>query len=112
MGRGTLRDVQNRSGTIGKIRDGSGDPLGGPRRVERTSGRSGTGRGNLGEVRYGSGTLGKVLYGSWDPRRGRGRVGGPNRRSGTGWGTLGEARDGLEEPSGCFKTGRGTLGEV
>ena len=37
--------------TLGKVRDGSGDPRKGPRRVGGPTGRSGTGRGILGEVR-------------------------------------------------------------
>ena len=54
-------------GTLGEVRDGSGDPLGGQRRVgdpwgglKRVGGHLGivgTGRGTLGEVRDGSGEL-------------------------------------------------------
>ena len=42
-------------GTAGEVRDGSGDPRGGPGRVEGPSGRSGTGRRTHGEVLHGSG---------------------------------------------------------
>ena len=39
--------------SLGEVQDGLGDPRGGPRRVEGSSGRSWTGRGTLGEVRDG-----------------------------------------------------------
>ena len=68
----------------------SGDPQGGPRRVEGPSwssgmgrkplGRSGTGLGTHPEVRDISGTLSEVREGSKDHFRG----------SRMGWGTLGE----------------------
>ena len=74
-------------GTLGEVRDGSGDPRGCPGRFVGPSGRSETGWGTLGEVRDGRwtlravwdclGTLGEVQNGSGDPRRGEGRVEGP-----------------------------------
>ena len=67
-------------GTLGKVLDGSGDPLG----------RVGTGRGTLGEVQDGSGTLKNVRDVSGNHRRGLGRVGGPSRKSGKGWESLGK----------------------
>ena len=70
-------------GTFGEIRDGSGDPRGGPVRVGGPSRRSGSDWGTRWEVRDGSG----------DPRGGPGRVGGLSRRSGTGQGTLWEVLD-------------------
>ena len=63
MGRGTLGEVQNgsgthenvwdRSGILGEVRDGLEYPHTGLGRVEGPSERSGTGRGTLGEVRDG-----------------------------------------------------------
>ena len=44
-------------GTIGEVRDWSGDPRGGPEGVVRPSRKSGTGRETLWEVRDGAGTL-------------------------------------------------------
>ena len=40
-------------GTLGEVRDGSGDPPYNPGRVGGPSGRSGTGQGTIGEVRDG-----------------------------------------------------------
>ena len=74
-GRGTLED----------LRDGSGNPWGGPGRVGRY----------LGEVRNGFG----------DPRKGTGRVGGPSGMTGTGRETIGEVRNGSEGNSVSFETG-------
>ena len=48
--------------TLGKVRDESWDPRGGPGRVGRHSGWSWMNRGTLGEVWDGSGTYPKV----WD----------------------------------------------
>ena len=63
-----------RSGTgpmaFPEVRDGSGDPRGGPERVKGPSGRFVMGRGTLGEFRDGSGTLGEVRNGSRDLRGG------------------------------------------
>ena len=68
MGWRTLLEVREGSGSLGEIRDGSGDPPEGPGRVEYTMGspgclrgplgRSGTGPKILGEIRDGSGNLG------------------------------------------------------
>ena len=64
-------------GNFLEVRDGSGEPRGGPGRVEGLSGRSGTGRVNLEEVRDGSedywggpGLVGELLENC-------GRIGGP-----------------------------------
>ena len=57
-------------GTIGEVWDGSGDPQGGPGRVEGPSGRFGTGWGTLEEVRTGRGTLEVVRDGLGDRWRG------------------------------------------
>ena len=57
-------------GTLGEVRDGSGDPRGGPGQIVGPSGRSRTGQRTLKEVRDGSGTLAEVLDGSRDPRGG------------------------------------------
>ena len=65
-------------------RDGTGDPQGGPGRVEGPFGRSRKGRGTLGEVRDGLG----------DPREGPGRAVEPSVRFGMGQGTLGDVQDG------------------
>ena len=62
-------------GTLGEVRDGEGDPRGGPRRVGGPSGRYGMARE----------TLGKVRDGSEDPWGGLGQV----VRCGTGRQTLG-----------------------
>ena len=97
-GRGTLGEVQDRSGKLLEVRDGLADPQGGPGRFEVPSWRSWTGRGTLGEVRDGL----------WDPRGGPGRIGGHSGRSGMGRGTLEEVR--VLGPSGRSGTGRGTLG--
>ena len=59
--------------TLEEVRDGSGDPQGGPGRIGVPSVRSGTGRGTLGYVRDEF----------WDPLGGPGRVGGT--QGGTGW---------------------------
>ena len=78
-------------GTIGEVRNGSGDPrrrlgwVGGP------SGKSGTGRGTLVEVRDGWGNLGEDLDGWLDNQGGSGRVGGPSERFGTGGGPSGRS---------------------
>ena len=52
-GLGTLGEVRDGWGDDRSVRDGSVDPQGGPGRVERPSGRSGTGRETHGEVRDG-----------------------------------------------------------
>ena len=52
-GRGTLGEVRKGRWTLRKVRDGLGDPQGGPARVGGLSGSSETGRGTLGEVRDG-----------------------------------------------------------
>ena len=70
MGRGTLREVRDKSGTLGDVRDGLRDPRGALGQVRGTTGRSGIGRETLVEVRDSSG----------DPPRGPGRVGGPSER--------------------------------
>ena len=54
------------------------------------------------------GTLRVVQSESGDPREGPGRFEGPSGMSGTGWGCT--VRVG--KPSGRFRTGRETLGEV
>ena len=54
-------------GTVGKVRDGSRDPRGGPRRVGVPLGRSGTGRR----------TIEEVLDRLRNPRGGPGRAGEP-----------------------------------
>ena len=59
MGWRTLGEVRDRSETLGEVREGSGDPWGGPGRVERPSWRSGTGQGSLGEAGTGRGTFGR-----------------------------------------------------
>ena len=129
-------------GTIWEVRDGSGEPRGGPGRDARPSGRSETGRNNITSYEHAQGNLGEVRVGSVDPRESGtgqrtlgvvrdgtrdhlgspGRVGGTSRRSGTGRGTLGDVRDvsgdpregprWVEGPSGRYRTGRGTLREV
>ena len=103
-----------RRGTLGEVRDGSGDPRGGPARfvepvgeVLDGSGCSGTVRGTLGEVRddFGDPRLGPQRVGgiSWRFGTGRGvpkRFGAPAERSGTGRRTLGEVWDGSRDPRG------------
>ena len=69
MGRGTLEDVRDGCGTLGLVRDKSGDPRVGPGWVGVHLGRSEMGRGTLRDV--------------WD------RSGDPSERSGAGRGTLG-----------------------
>ena len=117
LGRVGGPSVWSRTGqrTLGEVQVRSGDPRRGPGRVERPSRRFGTGlgtpedfwtgRGTLPEVREGSGdSRGNrfevlndsedpraVQAGSMDPLGGLGRVG---------------------RPSGKFRTGRGTLGDV
>ena len=97
--------------TLGEVRDGSGDPRGGPGRVEGPSGSSGTGRGTLGEVWDGSrdprgvpemgrGTLGEVRDGSVDPQKSLGRVAGPSLKSGTGRETFIQFQDRPGDPWG------------
>ena len=66
-------------GTLGEVRDGSGDTRGGPGRVGRSTRRSVMGRGNYLEV----------IDGSGDPQKGLRWVGGPAWRFWTGQGTLG-----------------------
>ena len=87
--------------TLGEVRDGSGDPRGGPGRVEGPSGWYGQGRGTLGEV--------------WDElgehRGGPGRVGRPSRRFGTGGAKIEKVRDKLGDPQEAWH-GLETLGEV
>ena len=88
-------------GTVGEVRDLSGERWGGPGMVGGPSGRSEMGRG----------TVGKVLDWSGDPRSGPGWVGGSRggpgqivglfNRSETGRGSVGEVRN-----------GSGNLGEV
>ena len=85
MGRDTLRKVRN---TFREVRDGSGHPPRGSRRVCTPSMRSGIGRDTLPEVRDISG----------HPPGGPGRVGTPSGRS--------------ETLSGRFETGWDTLREV
>ena len=107
MGRGTLGEVRDRSGDprkgprwvgeISKVQDGLGEHREGAGRLGGTSSRSKTGRGNLGEVRDGLSYLWGVQDDSQDPRNGPGYVGGPSGRSGTGLGTLGEVSDWSEE---------------
>ena len=90
-------------GTLPEVRDGSGDPQGDSRQVERSSGRSGTGRKILPGVRDRSedpprglrrmGGHRKVRDGWGGPPEGLGRVGGPSQSSGTGLGTLLDVRD-------------------
>ena len=94
-------------GTLGVVRNGSGDPWRGAGRVGEPSRRTGMGRGTLWEVRKTLGevrghsqrsetglmTLPEVRDGSGDPQNGSGRVGRPSERSGTGRETLGEVRD-------------------
>ena len=84
MGQSSLWDVLDRSGTLGMVRNGSGDPRdvldgsadpwGGPEQFVGPSGRSLTGQR----------TLRDVLDGSGDPWAGLGRMKGPSGRSGTG----------------------------
>ena len=64
---GTLEKGQMGRVNLGEVLDGSGDPRGGPIRVEGSSCESWTCLG----------TLKKVSDGSGDPRGGPGRVGGP-----------------------------------
>ena len=99
-GHGILRDIWDGSGTLGEVldgsedpwgvleeflfpseqvRDGLGDPSGGPGMVRGPSGRSGTGKGTLGEYRDGLG----------DTWRGPGRIKGLSGRFVKVWGTLG-----------------------
>ena len=78
MGRGTLREVVDRSGDS---RGGSG-MVGGP------LGRSWMGWRAIGELWDVSGNPGEVQDGSGNHQRGLGRVGGPSERSETGLGTL------------------------
>ena len=63
-----------------KVRDGSGDPRGGPELVGGLSRSSGTGRGTLGDVWCGLWTLREVRYGLGDPPGGLGWVGRNSRR--------------------------------
>ena len=51
----TLGEARDVYGTVGVVRDWSGDPRGGLGRVGEHSLRSGTGRRTFGEVREGSG---------------------------------------------------------
>ena len=101
-GRGTLREVRERSGHpwvgLGRVRD----HWVGPGQVEGTSGRSETGRGTPLEVRDVS----------RDPWRGLGRVGGRSGKSGTGWGYFLGGPGRVGGPSESSRTGRGTLREV
>ena len=57
-----------------------GDPRGGPGRVVRTTGRSGTGRGTLREVRDRLGDLPAIREGLGDPQGGLERAGRPSGR--------------------------------
>ena len=80
----TLGEVRDRTGTFLEVQDGSGEPRGGPGRVEGPWRKSGMGQGTLPEVRDGLG----------DPPVGLGWVGGPSGKSGTGRGTQGEVWNG------------------
>ena len=80
--------------TLEEVRDGSGDPRGGPRRVGGPSVRFGKVRWTLGEVRDESLDIGEVRDRWVDPRGGPRRVGGPSGRLGTVHWTVGEVRDG------------------
>ena len=115
-------------GTLREVRDGSGDPWGGPERVERPSGRSRSGRRTWGRFATGWETVGEDRDRSRDSRRGPGRAGGHSGRSGTGRGFIGEVWDGSGDPRGGLAwvgrcgtnretleevhDGQGTLGEV
>ena len=90
MGWGSSRRSGTGQGTRPKVRDGSGDPWGGQRRVGGPYGCSGTRWVTLPEVGDGSGTLGEVLDGSGDPRGGHRRIGGPSGRLVTGRGPTGK----------------------
>ena len=76
--------------TLREVRYGSGDPRGGPVRVEGLSGRFVTGRGTLGEARDGLGSLEEVWDGSRDLRGRPLLVAGPLGRFETGLRILGE----------------------
>ena len=84
MGRGTLSDVCYLLADPLGVRDGSGEPRGGPGLVGKPLRRSGTDLGTLVEVRDGSG----------DHRGIPGGVEGPTVMFVTCWGTLGEVRNG------------------
>ena len=119
MGRRTIGGPAERS------RTGRWTLGGGPRWVERPSGRSKTSRGtfvNFESRETSQGNLGQVREGSGDPPGCLGQVGRPSGRSETGQGTFEEVRDGpgdplggpgqVGEPSGRSGTGRENLGEV
>ena len=80
-------------GTLGEVRDGSGDPCGDAGRVGGKFVRSGTGRGTHSWSWMGLGTLGRHAERSCTGRGtvggGPGRVVGASLWSGTGKGTLG-----------------------
>ena len=84
MGRGTLGEIWDGLGSLGKLRNGSRDPQGGLGLVGGPSGRSGTCRGTLKEV--------------WDvsgnPRGGPGQIWVFSMRYKMGRGTLMEVQDG------------------
>ena len=76
MSRGTVGGLRKGLGTLGEVRDRSGDPWGYPGRIGGPLWLSETGRGTLGE----------------------GRVGRLSGRSGMGLGTVGDVRDGSLDP--------------
>ena len=122
MGRGTLGEVRDGSGdprgcsgrvwTIPAARDGSGDPQGGPGRVGGISMRSGTGWGTLSEARDRSGNFVEVCNGPRDSRGGPVRVEQPSGIFGTGQGTLEGVLGQVGGTSLRSGTGRRTLQEV
>ena len=98
----TLGEVWYESGDSPRVWDGSGDPRGGPGRVEERYRRFWTGRE----------TLRKVRDGLREPLGGSGRVGGPSWRSGTGRVNPPKGPGRVERPSGRAGTDWGTLPEV
>ena len=98
--------------TIGEVRNGSGDPRGGPGLVMGLTGRSGTCWGLSMRFGTGRGALGEVRDGSEDPRGGLGRVGGPSRISGTSQGNHQGCLGRFVALSGIAETVWRTLGEV
>ena len=88
MGRGISVSSGSGRGTLGEVQNRSGYPLGCPGRVGGPSQRSVRGREPLGKSGTGRGTLSAVRDWFSDPLEGMGRVGRPSWRSGTGRGTL------------------------